>query len=370
MAMRDLRWLPGVLVVALLAGLLGVAPLARADTSGWLAELDGGQGAGAQGSKITIMCPGGSFLVGLNARTGARIDHVQPLCVNGLPDGHWDGTPFPAPGNGMGSSAGGGDNNVVCPQNYFVERIFFGRYGNEPWNDIWLYRLRLVCSTISAAYGEGVDMAGLFQPPQGFHQGAMMVTNCWKLGTKQGENVANGLLAVADQFVNQLAVYCIPFGFPPAVKNIVRIPKPKILDPMIAEGTPPSAVVAQPKLAKSLSKSMIVAAPSTSLSSQLLQQQDTPPVSGAQTTQMATTATGPQRFEKPTGPNGLRLYACPTVGSDDCASKQVADLFCTQHSSAASSGFDTSREKVAAETLQGEACDKKKCKVFDIIVCQ
>lgn len=364
--MRNLLWLLRGLAVALPAGLLA-ASTAQADTAGWLAELDGGKGAGAQGSRVTIMCPGGAYLVGLNARTGARIDHLQPLCVNGQADGTWSGAPFPAPGSGMGSSAGGGQNDVVCPQNYFLERIYFGVYGNDPWADIWLYRLRLVCSTIAAAYGEGVDMAGLFQPPQGFHQGVMNVTNCWKLGTRQGDNVANGLTAVADQFVNQLAVHCIPFGFPTAVSNIVRVPKPKFLQPMIVDGTQPSAVIAQPNLAKQLGKSVIVATPGATVSPQVLQQ-------GTQvqsaTTQAATTSTRPQRFEKPTGPNGLRLYACPSVGSDDCASKQVADLFCTQHALSAADGFDTSREKVAAETLQGEACTKKKCKVFDVIACR
>ncbi len=80
-------------------------------------------------------------------------------------------------------------------------------------------------------------------------------------------------------------------------------------------------------------------------------------------------ATGQSHFENPQGPHGLRLYACLTVGGDDCG-KPVAKAFCQAQGWAKADKYDTKSKKVQAETLTGEACDKNKCKVFDFIDCE
>ena len=80
-------------------------------------------------------------------------------------------------------------------------------------------------------------------------------------------------------------------------------------------------------------------------------------------------ATGQSHFENPQGPHGLRLYACTTVGGDDCG-KPVAKAFCQAQGWAKADKYDTKSKKVQAETLAGEACDNNKCKVFDFINCE
>jgi hypothetical protein len=355
--------------------LLTAAPAGRADTIGWMAGPAGGEGAGLTGSRISIFCPAGAYLVGLNARTGDRIDHVQPLCVQALADGRWNGQPFPAPGNGMGTSAGGWDNNVVCPQDYFIEGLYFGRHGNPPWTDLFLDRLQLVCATIAAPNGGvGVNMQGLFQPPVGYQRAILNYSSCWKFGTPQGTNIANGLFGRADAMVNQLAVYCLPFQGGAGISTLVKI-KPKYLEGPIT-GTEATqlegAVVAKPStLMKSQATTEAappVAEPEILPGEQLLNQGMLQ--TQGQSTKTAAIAAGPRRFEAPTGPNGLRLYACPTVGAEDCASQQVADRFCVRYEGKAATGFEISRRSIAAETLQGETCSKKRCKVFDVIECQ
>ncbi len=83
----------------------------------------------------------------------------------------------------------------------------------------------------------------------------------------------------------------------------------------------------------------------------------------------APAASGQSHFENPQGPHGLRLYACTTVGGNDCG-KAVAKAFCQAQGWSKADKYDTKSKKVQAETLAGEACDKNKCKVFDFIDCE
>jgi hypothetical protein len=77
----------------------------------------------------------------------------------------------------------------------------------------------------------------------------------------------------------------------------------------------------------------------------------------------------PKRFDDPKGPTGLRLYACTTVGGETCG-KPVATAFCQTKGFAKAGKLDTDNEKVKAETLSGEICSKKRCKVFEYIECR
>ena len=76
----------------------------------------------------------------------------------------------------------------------------------------------------------------------------------------------------------------------------------------------------------------------------------------------------PQRFKPPLAVSGERLYACQTLDGKGCG-QAVATLFCQQKGFAKADGFDTSRQSLSAETLSGEKCTKKKCRVFDLIAC-
>ncbi len=79
-----------------------------------------------------------------------------------------------------------------------------------------------------------------------------------------------------------------------------------------------------------------------------------------------------QRFDAPTTPGGLRLFACQGLEDGDCGkstSKAVALAFCQQKGFAKVDKVDTEKRNGAAARLDGQLCSKNKCKVFDEIVC-
>jgi len=86
--------------------------------------------------------------------------------------------------------------------------------------------------------------------------------------------------------------------------------------------------------------------------------------------------TNPQspRYDPPKSKNGYALFACLELDGDDCGKqdhREIAGLFCAKEGYAAVEKFDVDTKKTKAETLQGdEYCSKKKCKVFDEIVCK
>ncbi len=85
--------------------------------------------------------------------------------------------------------------------------------------------------------------------------------------------------------------------------------------------------------------------------------------------QPAPTSQGSNKFKKPTGPAGLRLYACTVVGGNECG-RPVADAFCQAQGWAEADKYDIDSKKEQAETLSGEVCTKNKCKMFDYIECE
>jgi hypothetical protein len=83
----------------------------------------------------------------------------------------------------------------------------------------------------------------------------------------------------------------------------------------------------------------------------------------------ATGAAGGGQFDKPVGPHGLRLYACTTIDGTGCE-KAAAQAFCQAKGFAKAVHYHEDSEATTAETLTGEACNKKECRVFVSIVCQ
>jgi hypothetical protein len=85
-------------------------------------------------------------------------------------------------------------------------------------------------------------------------------------------------------------------------------------------------------------------------------------------------ATGPQQqsYKPPMTPNGNRLFACEELDQDDCGKgdhRTIAQAFCVKQGHADAKDHDVDSETVTAETLDGRYCTKKKCKVFEQIVC-
>lgn len=99
----------------------------------------------------------------------------------------------------------------------------------------------------------------------------------------------------------------------------------------------------------------------------------------AGTTDLPTTTTGDQpkqssrhAYKPPLTENGNRLFACQDPDGDDCGksdAKEVAQAFCAKEGYSAVDDIDVDTKKATAETLDGEFCTKKKCKVFKKIVC-
>jgi hypothetical protein len=72
-------------------------------------------------------------------------------------------------------------------------------------------------------------------------------------------------------------------------------------------------------------------------------------------------------YDDPKGPKGLPLYVCLTAQGGQCGAP-AAQAFCQYKGYAKAGGYDTESQK-KAETLSGELCAEKRCKVFERIVC-
>jgi hypothetical protein len=79
-----------------------------------------------------------------------------------------------------------------------------------------------------------------------------------------------------------------------------------------------------------------------------------------------------QDYPQPLTTNGNRLFACEKLDGDDCGKgdyNTIALAFCQKQGFAEVSHLEVDSKKVKAETLDGRYCSKKKCKVFDQIIC-
>ena len=77
-------------------------------------------------------------------------------------------------------------------------------------------------------------------------------------------------------------------------------------------------------------------------------------------------------YKPPLTMNGNRLFACEKLDGDDCGKgdyQTIADAFCKKEGFIGAGQIKVDTKKVKAETLDGRFCSKKKCKVFDQIVC-
>lgn len=83
-------------------------PTIAAKEADWSSNTVGGSG----GEPVTIRCPAGSYLGGIQARIGDDMDSIGPICVQALTNGQVH--PAGRPGNLGGS--GGRPREFVCPR--------------------------------------------------------------------------------------------------------------------------------------------------------------------------------------------------------------------------------------------------------------
>lgn len=80
-----------------------------------------------------------------------------------------------------------------------------------------------------------------------------------------------------------------------------------------------------------------------------------------------------QTYKPPVLASGNRLFACLELDGDECGNAQMRDVaenFCRAQGFDRAEDLDVDSRKVVAETLDGRFCSKKKCRVFDEIVCR
>lgn len=80
-----------------------------------------------------------------------------------------------------------------------------------------------------------------------------------------------------------------------------------------------------------------------------------------------------QAYKPPLTTNGNRLFACEEQDGDDCGKgdhRSIAKAFCAKNGFTNADDIDVESKRVKAETLDGQYYTKKKCKVFDQIVCK
>ena len=76
----------------------------------------------------------------------------------------------------------------------------------------------------------------------------------------------------------------------------------------------------------------------------------------------------PQRFAPPKGPHGLPLLACLTADGQQCGAP-AALAFCQAQGYQRAGGFNTDKRKGNFETLSGQPCAEKRCKIFTELTC-
>jgi len=80
-----------------------------------------------------------------------------------------------------------------------------------------------------------------------------------------------------------------------------------------------------------------------------------------------------KNFEPPLTANNNRLFACEELDGDDCGKgdhRAISLAFCQKQGFTQAADFEVDSRKGTAETLDGRYCSKKKCRVFEEIVCR
>ncbi|WP_162917165.1 hypothetical protein [Dongia deserti] len=89
-------------------------------------------------------------------------------------------------------------------------------------------------------------------------------------------------------------------------------------------------------------------------------------------TDSGTTTQDSKPYKPPLTMSGNRLFACEKLNGDDCGKldyQTIADAFCEKEGFHGAGHVKVDSKNVKAETLDGKFCSKKKCKVFEQIIC-
>lgn len=319
---------------------------------------------GKGGQFHSLLCPASTpILVGFAGRYGWWQDAIAPLCIAVNEVGRWRGqTPTEPRGSRVGGN--GGESYVeACPAGTFVLGWLAWRTAQHP---DYLVGMRIACGRPETG---PVSQGWLPFDSERTDELDYSVEDV-EVKCRAG-SVGVGINVYAGSYVDRIALVCgAVFTGPDALAS-----KPKNgLD--ASEQVAPVAPNGDGNPAgnyklKGLDQP-VAAVPDNGGEDPALQygKQKNPaaPTTDVGGTPAPSDRPTSQTYKPPRLASGLRLYACQTLDSDVCK-RPVADMFCQQQGFARADRYDTGKAKGPAETLGGETCTDKKCKVFDKIVC-
>jgi hypothetical protein len=302
------------------------------------------------------MCPDEMpNLVGLSGRFGEWIDAVAPLCVATEASGRWHGQDALEPLGSRVGGDGGHPDSVVCPAGTFV--LAWTAFTTRSQPD-YVVGIELWCGTptpngaVATLWTSSAELA--------FNDALKVADVSCGVSETGIALTGTGIAVYSGIYVDRIALVCAP--------------------PRHGIGTIRQAGTAEPGQDTGIITRKDGVQPGSAYQIEKPGQRLTAIVAGGTQAATATGAPidvelpaapvlpGSQEYKPPLAKSGLRLYACQTVGGGVCK-QPVADMFCQQQGFARADRFDTGKADGPAETIGGQQCTKKKCNVFDQIVC-
>jgi hypothetical protein len=339
----------------------------------------------AEGDPSAVTCPNKTYLAGFAAQYDIVLSGLMPYCVAMAQDGAWEGGAQIHMDLMMSEAVPGGRRlDFFCPRDFYM-------FGVRGFSHIYGIHSIMVITLTCLNVKTGARTAFGTQP-----NGASITE--WPEVYCPDGTVANGVLGR----INSARI--IQFGYScaktqPAIlmsQMLVgpdRIGKAKLMTPKQQGGLlvkPGDKVAAAAKVMTPKGSGMIIAKPSDSLSDVIAAPQTQGSTGSGLLTRdkaskigsLITTTDTPQpdpqpvpapkpasqAYEPPYTQSGARVYACQTIGGNVCG-EPVASAFCQQQGFGRADAFNSANQKEPAETLAGQKCTKKKCKVFTQIVC-
>jgi hypothetical protein len=316
--------------IAILLAIFALVAPARASD----APVSGGPG----GQPFKFTCNDGSYLVGLKGFYGHWIDQISPVCAPWLPSKLTFG--MPKTGIPFGESQGSFPGSVRCPMAYVVNGIAMTFTFDEEHRPKHLDDVTVFCATVTGPPDYlSLDWRSLSEDRKGH-----WISHTYDSFCPAGE-AATGIHGRSGLMVDAMGLVCAPAPQSPTAGALTGPGK---------QGTTLDRVILQPKSGVGQ-----VTGPAGQSSQTALVIPVTPPSPPKPLS---------QTYEPPLTKSGKRLHACKDLSGDVCGAL-VATAFCQLQGFLTADDIDTNTEKVSAETLGGEQCTKKKCKVFDRIVC-
>jgi hypothetical protein len=293
-----------------------------------------------------VGCPPGLYLVGAKLHYDTAVSGLRPICAGMTDDDLWKGGPQLQADRLLGSprpNARAGD--LLCPRDSFADTISMVAADKGEFSLI--VRVAFRCTTRFSS-GRGTTWVES-RMPEGLGSVLSDMNLCHE------DNAATGIFGTtfAGKLI-QVGLICRP------IQRLMTVAQGLVgIDA-------PTALMVQPGL--KLKTAGDVAGTMEAPPSPFGAPQDDAAAPPAPPQPAPAPLPASQEFAPPLAKSGLPLYACQTVGGESCGGP-VADAFCRKLGFAGAAGFDTDTKKVQAETLTGEKCTKKKCKVFERIVC-